>query len=517
MGSSFNTHYGLDRIRSTLTHFLLGKGFTVVCSVTVLLLLARGLSVAEFATLVLLQAIVNVVGLLSSFGATQTTVRYIPVLRAEGNNRPMYRMLFVSIAVRAAMIGVFLLSVLVISPYLARWIDFGNWLWLLPWYLIVGWLRLLSFFLQRLAESLLWQKASQYSLALAAAVKLAIVAWLVTVGELGLFEVVMAELASEALGVAVILVALVFGWARDPERDRGDISWLSQHRSRVFRYGLWSYTQVLAGSLYGSAPNRLVVSRYLTVQDLGLFGFVSALADLARRYLPTRLLQGIIRPLFFAKYAERKDFGDLVTMGDFNFRVSFILLAFPTVFLFVGGVPFLDWLTAGKYGAGAYLLSGIFCVLGLESFRSQLELLVQSAERNQILLSGNLILSASLLAAIPLMDFAGVWSLVIANALGNVLSIVWILAGLRRRGVVVRTRWDLILRVVAMASVAICAGWLLGHWLSHFLVGGIGALVLFAILLIAWAPLTSIERDQARRLFRKSRTRVEQDPNKRGP
>jgi O-antigen/teichoic acid export membrane protein len=352
---------------------------------------------------------------------------------------------------------------------------------------------------------------------LAAAVKLAIVAWLVTVGELGLFEVVMAELASEALGVAVILVALVFGWERDPERDRGDISWLSQHRSRVFRYGLWSYTQVLAGSLYGSAPNRLVVSRYLTVQDLGLFGFVSALADLARRYLPTRLLQGIIRPLFFAKYAERKDFGDLVTMGDFNFRVSFILLAFPTVFLFVGGVPFLDWLTAGKYGAGAYLLSGIFCVLGLESFRSQLELLVQSAERNQILLSGNLILSASLLAAIPLMDFAGVWSLVIANALGNVLSIVWILAGLRRRGVVVRTRWDLILRVVAMASVAICAGWLLGHWLSHFLVGGIGALVLFAILLIAWAPLTSIERDQARRLFRKSRTRVEQDPNKRGP
>lgn len=515
MTKEFNRHYGFKRVRSSLKHFLLGKSATVFASILVLIILARELSVAEFAALVLLQALVNFVSLLSSFGVSQTALRYVPVLRSRGDNAPMYRIVFTSIPSRAIIVAGLFLTVFFLQDPLKHWIDLGSWQSLLPLYLVVGWLRLMIFFMQRLLESLLWQKASQYSLAFAALIKLTIIITLAFYDRLGLFEVIVVELITEAIAASIVLAALIVGWRRDADRDRGDSSWLSRNRKRMFLYGIWGYLQTLAGSLYGTAPNRLVVSRFLTVQDLGLFGFISAISDLVRRYLPTGMLQGLIRPLFFAKYEATDKFSKLVAMADVTFRISLALLLLPTIFLATAGVPFIDWLTAGKYGDGAYILVAIFGVLALESYRSQLELLVLATEKTHILLTGHLILSGSIIVAIPLLPTFNIWAIVIANAVGNTITILWVLLILSMKGFRVTIKLGLLLRIALGALVALTFGALISNLQLPFLLNGLSATAVFCAMLVVVSPFSRSEREKFRLLARGFRqgTRGSNDKN----
>jgi O-antigen/teichoic acid export membrane protein len=507
MNQQFHRHYGFGRVQSSLKHFLLGKAATVFASVLVLIILARELSVGEFAALVLLQALVNFVSLLSSFGVSQTTLRYVPVLRSRGDNAPMYRIVFWSLPSRAIVVAALLLAVLFLQQPLKQWLDLGIWQSLLPLYLVVGWLRLMIFYVQRLLESLLWQKASQYSLAVAALLKLALVVALALSDRLGLLEVIVVEMIAEAVAASIVLAALIVGWRHDPERDRGDRDWPSRNRKRMFRYGVWSYLQTLAGALYGTAPNRLLVSRFLTVQDLGLFGFISAVSDLVRRYLPTGMLQGLIRPLFFAKYEATDDFSTLVEMGDVTFRISLALLLLPTVFLATAGEPFINWLTASKYGDGAYILVAIFGVLALESYRSQLELLVQSTEKAHLLLIGNLILSVSLLSALPLLPVLNIWAIVIANAFGNILTILWVVASLYREGFRIAINLRLLLRMALGALVALTFGALISRIQIPFFLTGLGAMAVFCMMLLVVSPFSRPEREKFVLLVRGFRRR----------
>lgn len=505
MDASYRKHYGFASVKNSLLHFLLGKAFTAISSLAVLLLLVRQLSVPEYAALVLLQAMVLVAGVLATLGVTQTALRFVPALRTQGNNQVMYRLICASLAYRGLAAGVLLGLVWLAQPYLGSWFNLGVWSGLLIWYLAVGWLRLMNFYLAQLLESLLWQKSSQYSLALSSVAKLALIAWIALAHELTLPEVVQVELVCEGLSALLLAAALWRGWRRDPDRKQGERTWFAQNRQRMRRYGLWGYLQTVSNALYGSAPNRLFAGRFVSVGDLGLFGFVSALADMGQRYLPTRMLQGMIRPLFFARFARNSDFTALVQWSEFNFRVSLLLLALPGLVLLVAGEPLLYWLTAGKYGQAAYLLAAYSGVLALESLWSQMELLAQTAEKNHLLVAGNLILSASLLLALPLVAALGLWSLVMANAAGNLLAIAWIASGLRREGFPVKLEWARLAKLCALLLLSAAAGALASRMLHSPAWGAAMALICLAGAVVRWPPFSPVERDMLKKLLDRER------------
>ena len=491
--NSQGKHYGLNAVRSTLRHFLLGKVFTSISSVAVLLLLARELSIPDYAIYILIQAVILIVGLVSSFGINQSVMRYVPSLRAEGNNRAMYSLIFISLPIRALAIACVLSAVWWLQPHMVSWLNMGEWSWLLPWCLFMGWLRLLSFFLSQILESLLWQKSSQYSLALTSLIKLLMLIVMISYTDISFKDALMIDLIGEGLAVILLLSALTYGWRDDGERHNGNNKWFVEHRKRVFRYGMWSYFQTISNGLYGSAPNRLFAARFMSTIDLGLFGFVSALTDLGRRYLPTRMLHGMIRPLFFSKLINNSSFRELVQMADFNFRVSLLLLVIPALVLVTAGYPILNWLTNDKYGVAAYLLAAFLCVLALESFWSQIELLAQAVERNHLLVIGNILLSLSLLMALPMVSFLGLWSLVIANIIGNIAAITWIVLSLTREGFPLVIEWKLTLRILILFGVSSVTGLLFNQQFQTLMTGNIISLSLMVLGLIIWPPFLRAE------------------------
>lgn len=499
---TLKSHYSLESVRASFIHFIFGKALTAVMSVLVLLLVARTLPVSQFAAYTVFQGVILIIGLVSSFGVGQTMFRYVPELRAANNNLPMYRMILVGTATRMAVIA----GALAIAWWTRDWwaARFGLAQWL-PWlllYLPVGWLRLTNMFMFRTMESLLWQKATQFSLAGGALVRFAAVALLVWQGSLTLKAVILVEIASESVVFISLAGNFLSRRKADPHRTAGDPDWLRQHRARMRRYATWGYLQAVANMLYGGSANRVAASAMLAPGLVGLFGFVDSLMDYGQRYLPTRMLNGMIQPLFFARYSSNGNFQEIGRLANMTFRASVVALGLPGVVLVAGGETILNWLTAGKYGQAAYLLVGLLFVLGMESLRSQLEVMVQAIERNEIFLVSNLALSGSLLVALLLLPQVGLWGFVLGAMAGNALSIAVVLIWFHRLGKGFQFDWGMTSKALAILGLAGLVGVSLTAMTSALWGSGLGALAYLALVLL-WPPIKPEERTMLMQLLRR--------------
>lgn len=454
-------HYGIAALKRSFVHFVLGKGVVASSAFIVLLLIIRKLSVAEFAVYTSLHATVRIIGLVSSCGVNSVLHRYLPELRTHDNNRAMYKLLVYIIALRALLYAVLALALLFFVDYLSSAFKLGDWSWLLPWYFLVGFLRINATFIVMALESLLWQREAQYSVAIGGLVKLVSVVGVVMLGDLTLGTFVAIECIAEFTSLGLLLASLALRWKRDEERDLGDSATIAKDRQRYIRFGLWSYMQNLTSILYGSAPNRLFVSYFLATEYIAIFGVVDRFIDFVQRYRPARLFVGLIRPVFMSRFSRDNNFNHLVAMANFLYRVDLMILVLPMVLFSVAGEPLFDWITAGKYAHVTPIFLGFYLVLLIHSLHIIMDILVKAIEHTRIYTFSNLVLSASIVIAIPLIPHINLWSIVVANISGLIASLMIIVAYIKKQGYTYAFDWALTSIVVSYALVSALIGQLM--------------------------------------------------------
>ena len=491
--SAFKKNYGFSAISKSLGPFLIGKGVRLFVTVAVILLLARFLDQAQYAVYISLQALVTIIGSVSSVGVQQSMLRYVPELRAGGNNRAMYWLFSRGMALRVILLAVVLLLGMPLAFAYGHKLGLESWLWILPWYAVVGLLRLTALSLSLALEALLWQKQSQYGMALGGLVRLIGVSVAIYTGHLDLWVVVLIEMASEAIALSVMFIGWLVKRKADVHRHDGSLQWWPENKKRVFKFGGWSGLMNQTRLLYGSSPNRLVVAHYMGAGELALFGFADSLNNLAQRLMPTFMMMSMVRPVVMAHYSENKNFGYLVGIANLMNRLNLSLLALPIALLAVVGEPVLAWATAGKYGEAAYLLAGFLSLMLVEGMRATLELLVQAVEKNQILLT-NFIQSFSIFLSIPLIPHLGLWALIVVNITGTVVANFTVVYLLRRYGY--HFKFDFLLAslvfVYTIAAIAI------GRWclqaFDSFWLAGLATFVVFAGAMAIKPPLLASEK-----------------------
>jgi O-antigen/teichoic acid export membrane protein len=485
--ANYRKHYGWDAIRKSLGHFALGKTFRLLSSLTIFLILARALPLNEYAAYVSFQAIIVAVGILTAIGIQKVMFRYLPELRATGNNIAAYRLLFGGMLIRTLVVSLLVLAIVPFIPPIARTFNLEGWSWLFPWYLLMGYLRLTALWLSQCLESFMWQQVSQYSLALGSAVTAIMLILFAVFGNLHLQYVLVAEITGEVSALLVLLIGWFRKWRADDQRRSGDPGWWRGNRSRVVRYGGWSYLLSQSSLFYGSAPNRLVAAHFLSVTEVAVLGATDHLLNLVRKFLPTRMLMSMVRPLAMARFSAQGDFRAVASLSEFVYRINVTLLTLPIVILAVVGPPLMSWLTAGKYGAAAYLLMGFLVVLIAEGARDLVELMVQALEKNPIFFWTNVIQSCSLLLALPLIPHLGVWSLVLANFTGTVVANTIVIVRLRRQGYAYNVNLHLMALIALHAVVSGGIGWWVWD-LSQSIVATTAAIVVTYCLGIALKP-----------------------------
>lgn len=434
---SGHTPYGRERIRKGAIHFLLGKGLSSIAGMVLLVLLVRHLTVPEFAAYSVLQAFVYVFTAVTGFGLLHVTLRYIPELYAQHKSDTLRGFLLWTIGLRLVLLTLATLAAYGAGSKIADVFGLAGWVPVFQVYLVVVWLRVNSHFLFQILESTLHQGLGQAAVVATILLKLAFISWLMAVDEMKLLNVVWAELAAELVGMFIFSasVILVQREAQVENNSAGFNSWWSENSRRVIGYGFAGYLQQLAILPYGSAPNRLVVGRFMGVASVAAFGFAQSFIDVINRYLPAQLLGGLIRPVVMAKFATRGSFSEVTRLLTFVFRVNTILLGLLLSPLLAVGKQIVSFISNGKYGLeSALLLAAMIGVLMLESRRFLLDMAIQAIEKYKVLVAGNLVLAASLLLAVGLMPWFGAMAIPISSAIGLLVSNAWIAHRLKQAG-----------------------------------------------------------------------------------
>ncbi len=362
----------------------------------------------------------------------------------------------------------------------------------------VGWFRILNLFFVRVLEALLWQKISQYGLAAGAVIKLSVAFMISTRLESGvnldLIDVFYIELLAEAFSFLVFIVGYYVQKAKDPDRLKGEVSWISENMGRIRRYGFWAFLNSLTMIAWGSGPNRLVAAKLLPAELVATYGFADALASLAKRMMPATMLHGMIRPILVARFSTDGKFSNIAEQGNLNFRINLAVLGIPILVIAIGGQWLFNWVTSGNYPDAGPLLAAMIGVAVLDGFRMQTEMACDIVELNDRSLLGNLVLALSLLLAIVLVPVLGVWGMVAASFAGEIAAIILMLVLLSRSGHEWSQDVNSMLLVLYMV-VALLLGVVVGDvsW-GTSLVAVVVSVVTFLILLAVRPPISADEK-----------------------
>jgi len=497
-------YYGITRVRDSLFHFLFGKAFSAIATLTIVVIVIRELRITEYAIYATLTALVIFLRLLTSFGVNSTLLRFLPDLRVVGNNRSTYMLLLVGLLLRAILYivpaGLLLYWA---GDAIAGLLKLDDWSWILGLYLVVGFFRIMALFTAAALESLLWQKQSQYSIAAATLLRLLGVLYLVAAEDLNLQTLVILELATEALALLFLVVSALVKWWQDPDRRAGTLETLRQDAGRYARFSGWAYLFNLTTVTHGSAPNRLIVSHMLGPATTALFGAIDRLIQFAKQYEPVKLLMGLFRPVFNAQYRSREDYPKIMAMGDGMFRLNLVVLMLPLLPIAVAGEYVFSLLTAGKYADASNLFMGFYLVLVLASFMLVLELLVKAVEHTRIFVVSNLVLSGSALAAWPFLDTAGLWALVVAMTVGQLAAILIVVRYLDHFHFPVRIRWSEVGKICVAMMLAVAAGLAASLAALHPVAVILLAYLVYAACILKWMPFTAEEQDLFKQMFLK--------------
>ncbi len=519
-------HFGLDSIRQSLKYFLFGKASNAVLSTTILFALAALMEQAEYAAFVSWQALILLIGMISTLGIQAVMHRFLPELRTDGNPL-VYRLLTTGVSLRF-LLALLIMVVLIFNlPYLVSLLNIPNEDDLLALFLLIGAIRLTGLSLSQACDALLWQRLTQTGLVATNIFRVcAIFVVHYTVG-VTLTNIVLIEFCAEALLLSLLIFGARNKWLSDstiesiPAQESSatqelltakqtsvSAPWWPKNRDRVVRYGASKYLVSLSRVLCGSAPNRLLAAQFSSNREIAVFGFADSIMRLGLRFMPAMLMIGFIRPVFISRFTTGSGFSSLVKMSNLIFRINLALLVILIVGVLVLGEPVFNLLTNDKYGSAYLLVCGFLLVLVFEGLRQILELLIEVTELNKISIYSNLIQSASLIIAVPLFYFIGLWSIVIANIIGALLACAVCFVQLNRNNFHVFFEGRLVVLVLIEGIIIWAIGFYSLQWFDSIIITllCIGAsTVLLGVLL---PPLEKEELKQLRSLISAKKTKT---------
>lgn len=496
--SSLKKHYGRRAFRRSFRHFVVGKGVKFFATLAALLILGRWMETTEYGAYIALRGLSEIARGITTIGVSTVLFRYLPELRAAGNNLAAYRLLRIGMLLRILAILLFFLLVLPFVDQIGITFNISDWVWLIPIALAIGALEVVVTTLSQSLESFFWQKEAQFSLASGNVLKVILFGVFVMLGELTLSNVILAEGVGLGFALSMLLLGLWTRWGKDEGRGDGDASWLRENLSRMVRFGAWAFALNFTRLLYGPGPNRLLIAHYLPIGELAVFGYASNLAQFGRRMMPSKLAATMLRPLLVARYSVSSDFSKISHLSNLVYRFNLSILVVPIGVLLLSGEYLLDLLTDGKYGAAAPILVFFLVILVSEGMRQLLALVAQAVERNDLMAASNLIQSASLLLAIPFITQFGVWAVLVSNFVGTLFANVVLMRLLRGAGFHYEFEWLPVARIAAYGISSVGLGWLLARYVDESALGNLWGLMMFlscyTALYMFFPPFSAEER-----------------------
>jgi len=455
-------------------HFVIGKSVSAIGGFFAMLLVVHGLSIGDFAKYSVLVALVEVFTAVSSLGLSHVILRYVPELYASYQASALRSVILLTFGFRSIVLVSALGIAWFLSNIVSSWVGLGGAVLAFEAFLVVVAFRSTNQFLSQILESTLHQGIAQAAFSAIAIGRCIGMLWLLNTDSTSLIDVIWLEALCEVIATAIMLAGIFFVlWAT---HSHGDVvaedDWHKTNRSQLIKFATSAYLQHLATLPFGGNTNRLVGGAMFSDQLMARFGFAQSLYEYIKRYLPTQLLVGLIRPIVVARYTTTRNFSAAADLCEQSLQVNFVLLAGILSVLLVVGRELLMFISSGKYGASGISVM-ILCVLlvflVLETQRLVLEVLAQTVDHYEIMIPSNAFLSLSVLGAIAAFPVMGAVAFPIANTLALLLANFWVIHRLASMGFHYQHDWrgtfESLLILALSAGLGEFSQYAGAHWL----------------------------------------------------
>jgi O-antigen/teichoic acid export membrane protein len=380
--------YGVNAVRRSLRHFLVGKVLNGAMTLASLMLLVRMLTPEEYGAYVVLTGFFEFLHTGSNLGIFSAAHRYIPEFRVRGDARGLYVLSCRLLIFRVITLVAASLLLMACGDPVSRWVDMPVLKSVLGVFSLVLIFEGLARFTDVLFESLLLQGRVQMVVFFRNGLRfLGLVAFksglLAGIG-FGLKDWVGIDAAAGILG-AVVSVSVYISHVRvgaglvpdGPQVDYG----------RMLKYSVPAYLAQIVSLANGADMVKFLVAHLASAIRVGVFGFAAALNAMMERYMPAFLLIGMIRPLFISARENGRSNEEMVGYSTLIIKMNFFVIIPIIALLIVMGNPIADWLSGGKFhDAGPFMvLMAMFLSARVTGQALQLLLLVTEQGRAGLL------------------------------------------------------------------------------------------------------------------------------------
>ncbi|MRV74183.1 oligosaccharide flippase family protein [Duganella sp. FT92W] len=327
--------YGGKALKSGMAAFLAGRGASALLTFTAFALAARLLPLAEYGHYAAALALMELALALSSGGLEWVSARVLPEARMQAGGRATVRLLLQIAGLQGALVLATATVVSLAAPLLASLLGMpeARHAFMLAGVLVAveGIGRLSR---DQMLGLLMEQRFGQIAQVVRAGT-LVLQLWLspgsgtAMDANAMLWLEITAGICALMVGTALLALCL---WRLRPV-PAVQPGWQPPPRRVLARLAWHNFANYLLSLLYGPQIITMLVARVLGAEAVAVYGFARAFADQVRRYLPTDLLQSVVRPALIAYYASGRSFSELSVRLGLWLKSSLMAL-FPLLVLF---------------------------------------------------------------------------------------------------------------------------------------------------------------------------------------
>lgn len=422
--------YSSGRARRSLIDTATYRAVSQAATILGYVVMVRGMTKEDFGVFNLLYAFIPVVSTVASLGLEQTLRRFQPEYLRAGN------IAAASWLVRFVASARFGTNVLVLGATLLAWNHVAPIFKLTPYrgeFLVLCVLALLHFQARILQLSLASHMLHRYSvgsLAILAIIKLAAYSILAHQGALTLQNALFADIA----GFAAAYASMFRAYRRHcvPTEQRGRFRPEPAERKRLLRYGLFNNFNDAGTLILGSKSDSFFIAAIIDPLTVGIYAFYTRLNEMAHQFLPTRLFDNVIQPLFFAVPAadsDRKIPQYFTLLINLSLLMQWPVLAFATAY----HSEIVRVVFGGRFVEDSWLLPVVVLFSTVNIIATPTQLVAQYEEKAGIILLSKVFVVYNVLALLVLLPTLGVYGAAIATGSAQVMKNLFIWWHVRRR------------------------------------------------------------------------------------
>ncbi|NWF75455.1 MAG: oligosaccharide flippase family protein [Nitrospirae bacterium] len=386
--------------------FKIGSQFA---SLVITILLVRFLSEHDYGVYNLLYSTIGIIGIVASFGLSNTLQRFIPEYYQKGEFMLAHRLYetssFIRLVSNILIIALLILFWDLFAVYL-KIEDYKNYFLLFSFILVLymQWglvdVCLSSYFLHKYTQGMMFVlmiiKLIGYLIAFYLGINLSSI------------------LLVDLLGYVILFITLQLIYTKKIPKNEGQVErFTPDEKKRVQKYALYYNFNDIGVQFLDLNIDNFTLAYFLNPVAVGAYAFCNRIAKTINRFLPTTYLIEVIRPLLFSAYSTRKD----SVTPFYQFMIKIIYLFYVPIFVFflVFSKDIITVVFGGKYLEYSYVLVSVIFFQMISAFQIPLGLIAQLQEKVEIILFSKIFGIYNLIADIIMIKWWGIMGAVVAT------------------------------------------------------------------------------------------------------